>query len=121
VKKYSSLLFAIAGAVAMWLVTANSDNVLTVVEKVQVVVAAATAASVWLAANVPALTWAKTATAVVLGGANFLAGAIADGLTTSDWYGLVVVVLTAAGVLVAPAPQWTGAVSAVRSGVQRVA
>lgn len=116
-KAYLSLVAAIVGAAAMWLVQANSDNVLTDVEKIQVIISAATAASVWLAANVPGLVWAKTAVAVVLGAANFLAGTVADGVSTSDWYGLVVVVLTAIGVLAAPAPVWNGQPTSVRSSL----
>jgi hypothetical protein len=116
-KKYLGFLAAIVGAAAMWLVQANSDGVLTDVEKIQVVISGATAASVWLAANVPGLVWAKTGVAVVLGAANFLAGTIADGVSTSDWYGLVVVVLTALGVLVAPAPVWSGHAMVARSSL----
>jgi hypothetical protein len=110
VRKYLTLVAAIAGAVAAFLVARTTDGTLTRVEDLQMVIAVATAVGVWIAANVPTLTWAKVAVAVVLGVSQFLVGTIADGLSSADWAQLVVVVLMAAGVWGANtlAPQWTG-------------
>lgn len=93
---------ALAGAAALAVASVLTDNLITTVEWVQIVIAVATAMQVWVTANVPALTWAKTLTAVVLGVANLLVGMIADGLDAADWSALVVAALTAAGVYAVP-------------------
>lgn len=98
----NKFLAALVGAIALAVAGALSDNHISVVEWIQIVIAVATAVQVWITANVPTLTWAKTATAVVLGVANVLIGAIADGFTASDVAVLVVAALTAAGVYGAP-------------------
>lgn len=112
-KRYLTLLAAVAGAVATFLVGRTTDGHLSKVEQLQLLIAGATAVSVWIAANVPAMTWAKVAVAVVLGASQFLVGTIADGISSADWAQLVVVVLMAAGVMGANAvaPQWTGGVT----------
>ncbi|TDC00778.1 hypothetical protein E1091_04195 [Micromonospora fluostatini] len=99
IKKF---LVAVAGAVAVAVAGALTDNQVTTVEAVQVVIAVATAAQVWVTTNVPTLTWAKTVTAVLLGVTNVLVGVIADGISAADVAVLIVAAFTAAGVYAVP-------------------
>lgn len=91
-KFLAALFFAVLTALS----SVFTDGQVTNVEWVQIGIAAATAAGVWIAANVPSMTWAKTAVAVVLAALNFLVTAIDGGLTTAE---LINLGLAAAGVL----------------------
>lgn len=95
-------IVALVGAIALAVAYVATDETITTVEWVQVVIAVASAAQVWLTANVPSLGWAKTLTAVVLGVANVLVGAIIDGITLSDVMTMIVAGMTAAGVYMVP-------------------
>lgn len=95
---YRKFFVALAGAVALAVAGVITDNVITTIEWVQIVIATATAVQVWVTANTPGLTWAKTLTAVVLGVANLLIGVIGDGIDAADVAALLVAALTAAGV-----------------------
>ena len=97
-KFFVALLFA--GLVA--LASALSDDVVTNTEWIMVAIGVATAASVWIAANVPTLTWAKTAVAAVLAGLYFLVIAIDGGISTAEWVNLSVVVLGVLAVWAVP-------------------
>lgn len=99
VKKF---LVALLGALALAAAASLTDDRITTVEGVQLVIAAATAAQVWVTANVPSLNWAKTATAVLLGVANVLIGVIADGVSGADVATMLVAAFTAAGVYAVP-------------------
>lgn len=69
---------------------------------VQVAIAGATAAGVWVAANTPALEWAKTLIAVVLGVLQVLVATILDGLSQADIVNLVLAALTVLSVYFTP-------------------
>jgi hypothetical protein len=89
----AKFLIALVFAGLTALASAISDDVITNIEWIVIGVGVATAASVWIAANVPTLTWAKTAVAAVLAGLDFLVIAIDGGISTAELVNLSVVVL----------------------------
>jgi hypothetical protein len=98
----AKFLVALVGAFVAAVAAALTDDVLTDVEKVQIGIAVATAASVWVAANVPTMPAAKTVVAVVLAVLNLAVGLITDGMQSADWWMLAVAAFTAAGVFATP-------------------
>ena len=100
--RYAKALVAVLGAVLMAVAAAMTDGRIGSDEWVQIAIAGATAASVWTAANVPSLPYAKTVIAVVLAVLNLLVAYISDGLTPAEWVNLAIAALTAAGVYVVP-------------------
>jgi hypothetical protein len=98
----AKFLIALVFAGLTALASAISDDVITNVEWIVIGVGVATAASVWIAANVPTLTWAKTAVAAVLAGLDFLVIAIDGGLSTAELVNLSVVVLGVIAVWAVP-------------------
>lgn len=93
---------ALIGAVAMALVSVLTDGRVTSEEWVQVAIAAVTALSVWVAANVPSMPAAKSVVAALLAVLNLLVAYITNGVSAQEWANLVVAALTAAGVYVVP-------------------
>lgn len=98
----AKFLVALVGAFVAAVAAVVTDDVVTDVEKIQVGIAVATAASVWIAANVPTMPAAKTAVAVVLAVLTLAVGLITDGMQAADWWLLAVAGLTAAGVFATP-------------------
>lgn len=90
-----------AGLTAVSPLIAGDGNVDTS-EWLQVGVALATAASVWVAANVPDLTWAKTAIAVIGGGLSAATAAITDGISPAEWVNIVLAALAVVFVWAVP-------------------
>lgn len=99
-KLYAKALVALVGAAAMLLPSFLSDGHISVVEGVQISVAVATAGGVWLAANVPTLTVAKTLVAALLAALNLVVTYLTTSghLTASNWANVAIAVLTALGV-----------------------
>jgi hypothetical protein len=94
---------ALLGAAGVTLVSALSDGHVNTVEAIQIAIAVATAAGVYLAANVPQMVWAKTAIATVLAVLNLYVTYVAAGpITTAEWVNLGIAALTALGVYVVP-------------------
>jgi hypothetical protein len=94
----AKFVVALVGAAVAAVAAVVTDDVVTDVEKIQVGIAVASAAAVWLAANVPTMPAAKTVVAVVLAVLNLAVGLVTDGMQAADWWMLAVAGLTAAGV-----------------------
>lgn len=104
---YSKALAALAGAVAVTLAAATSDDVVTSAEVAQLVVAALTAFGVYLVPNAPGYRYAKAWTAAALAGVSLLAGWLANGqdVTTAMWLNVAIAVGTSLGVFILPNDQ----------------
>ena len=98
----AKFVVAVLFAAALAAYDGLSDGHFTNVEYVGLVVAAATAAGVWLAQNAPTNMAAKAVVAVVGAAAAFLATTIADGVSAQDWIQLLILAVGAAGVYVTP-------------------
>lgn len=103
-EKYGKALASLAGAVLVALYAAlGGDGRIDAEEVVQIGIAAAMAAGVYLVPLAPQYRWGKTAIAVVLAVLQALATAVLGGLDPGEWIVLALAGLTAAGVAVAPA------------------
>lgn len=107
--KYGKSIIAFIGAVltAIYGVTAG-DNIIETDEKVQIAIAVATAASVYLVPLAPQYRWAKTAVAAVLATLQALTTVIVGGIESNEWIVLVLAALTTIGVAAAPARSGNG-------------
>lgn len=102
-RRVAKFLAALAAAAATVLVSALSDGHVSAVEGVQIAICAATAAGVWVTANVPAMTWAKAAVAVVLAALNPLVSYLAaGGLTGAEWVNVGLAAVGALAVYLVP-------------------
>ncbi|MEU4772979.1 hypothetical protein [Micromonospora sp. NPDC023644] len=111
-EKYGKAIAAVIGAVLVAAYAAlGGDNRIDAEEVVQISIAAATAAGVYLVPLAPQYRWAKTAVAVVLAVLQALATAVLGGLDSGEWIVLVLAGLTAAGVAVTPAVSGNGVAS----------
>lgn len=100
--KYLKLIASVAGAALAALVAAYTDDKITNVEKINIATAIVTAASVFAAPNVPGAMYTKAVLAVLGAVLVFLTSAITDGISTSEWFQIGVVALTALGVYAVP-------------------
>lgn len=82
---YAKAIVAFLFAAAALAASAVTDDVITNVEWIGIAIAGLTAGVVWITANVPGATYAKTAVAALLAGLNFLVGAVTDGMTNGEW------------------------------------
>lgn len=97
------LLAAVVGAVAFGLQTALSDNHMSTEELIGFIAMLMTVVGTWIIPNTSVLAAAKTWLAALVVGAGVLAPALVDGWQTNvDLWPIVISVLTAAGVFVAP-------------------
>jgi 2-keto-3-deoxy-6-phosphogluconate aldolase len=101
-QKYLKMLAAVVGAGLMAAVTAYSDNVITVQDKLTIAISVVTAANVFAAPNVWGAMYTKTILAALGAVLVFVTSAITDGISTSEWYQIGVVALTATGVWLVP-------------------
>lgn len=100
VSRYKKALTAVAGAVLVALYSAlNGDNHVNVEESIQVGIAAFTAFQVWLTANVTSSPYAKAVTAGALAVLNVLVSHLTGGIDHAELVNLIIVGLTAGGVL----------------------
>jgi hypothetical protein len=103
--RYAKALVAIATAVVALLVTALTDDVVTLVEVLGVGVAGVTAVGVYLVPNLPAGVgrYAKAAVAVVGTGVQAAIPLVTDGtITSSGWLLILLAVLGALSVGIVP-------------------
>lgn len=101
--KYAKALVALAIAGLAVVSSSLTDGDMSTTESVQVVIAVATAAGVWLAANVPSLTWAKAAIAALLASLNLVVTYLASGpLTGSEWTNVILAALGVVAVYFTP-------------------
>jgi hypothetical protein len=95
-----------AATVVMAAVTAfrvvNGDGVVDAAEWITVTIAVASTINVWLAANVPAFSKAKTVVAALFVVLNLVQTFITNGISPDEWLLLLLQFLGALGVAVAP-------------------
>jgi hypothetical protein len=96
-RTYGKSLAQLLTAVLIVVASAISDSHVTAAEAVQIVIAFASAGTVYLAPNLPQYRWVKTGLACLLAAAMAAAALVTDGLTGSE---LVNIVIAGIGVLV---------------------
>lgn len=102
--RYRKLLTAVLGGVAVVLVSAMTDNHISLVEALQMAVAGLLAFEVWQATNTPVWPYSKAVAAAGLAGLSLAIVYLSDthgglSLTGGEWVNVGIAVLTAAGVL----------------------
>ena len=101
---YSKLMWAVVGTIALGLQGALTDGAMTVEEWVTVAAAALAALGTWLVPNTSVLATAKTWVNAIVLGAGVLVPLLADGVSGTEVWTVVIAVLTAAGVYMVPGP-----------------
>jgi hypothetical protein len=100
---YKKLVVAVVGAVVFGLQGALSDNSLSTVELIGLIAMVLTAFGTWIVPNTSVLAAAKTWLAALVVGSGVLVPALADGWQfNGDFWPVVISILTAAGVYMAP-------------------
>lgn len=100
---FKKLIAAIVGTVAFGLQTALSDGTMTTAELIGFIAMILTVIGTWIVPNTSILAAAKTWLAALVVGSGVLIPALVDGWQTNvDLWPIVISVLTAAGVYVAP-------------------
>lgn len=100
---FKKLLVAIVGTVVFGLQGALSDNSLSTAELIGLIAMILTAVGTWIVPNTTVLQAAKTWAAALVIGSAVLIPALADGWqTNADLWPVLISVLTAAGVYIAP-------------------
>lgn len=109
--RYGKAIVAVLLAAATAVHAAVSDSHITPQEAVQILIATATAAGVYLAPTLDAWPWAKTAVAGVLAALNVAVTVVVGGMSSGDWTEIVMAALTVVFVGAAPAVSIGGAVA----------
>jgi hypothetical protein len=102
-KDYGKSIAAVVFALIFAIQSAIFDGHVSTVEGVQIVIAVATAAGVYLVPLHPAWLWSKTAVGVLLAVLNVAVTLIMAGWRAADWTDLILAALTAVGVAATPA------------------
>lgn len=102
---YWKLVWALAGTVALGLQGALTDGALSVEDWITVGAAALAAVGTWLVPNTDLLAKAKLWVSAIVLGAGVLLPLLPGGVTGTEWWTVVIAVLTAAGVYVVPGPK----------------
>lgn len=100
-EKYGKLFWAIAGAVAFFLQAALIDGMMRS-EWVGVAIAAVGAAVTWMAQDTTMATWVKSSAGGILSALLAAQLIIDNGINAHDWVGIVIALLTGAGVVIDP-------------------
>lgn len=100
---YGKSLIAALMLIVTAVEAALSDDHVTQAEWLQIAIAVATAASVYLVPAVPSFPAAKTIVACVLGALEAAVTLIDNGISSADWTAIVLAALTAVTVGAAPA------------------
>lgn len=101
---YLKLIGALVGTVVLALQTALLDSSVDAQDMVVVAAAGLASFGAWLVPSTTALKAVKTWVHALVIGAGVLGPVIAGGVTPQEWMTVLVAVLTAAGVAVAPGP-----------------
>lgn len=102
-KKYArSLVAVLAAIVGAVLAAKTGDGKVDSSEWANVVLAAAGAAAVFTAPNVPGAAYTKTILAVITAAAMAAVSLVSDGISLTDWWQIAAAALGALGVLFAP-------------------
>lgn len=96
--KYGKALAAVAGAVAMSLWVALTDDRITTLEWVLAGQAWIGALGVYVVPVVPQYRWTKTAVGALFAGSEALVIALPGGVNRQEWLGIVIVVAAMSGV-----------------------
>jgi hypothetical protein len=99
---YAKSLLAVIVTAITAIVAAMTDNVITDVEWINVGLAAAGAAAVFAAPNVPGAKYTKGILAVIVAVLTFFVGAVTDGISTAEWLQVLVIAAGAIGVIAVP-------------------
>lgn len=99
---YAKSLFAVLATVVTAIVAAMTDNVVSNVEWINVGIAAAGAAAVFAAPNVPGSRYTKAVLAVITTVLTFFVTAVTDGVSTAELLQVLVIALGAVGVYAVP-------------------
>lgn len=102
-RTYGKALAAVAVAGLTVLASALTDGRVDAGEGIQIAIAVATAASVWLVPTLPTYPGTKTGIAVILAGLNAATAAIDGGISTAEWVNLALAGLGVILVGAAPA------------------
>jgi hypothetical protein len=102
-QKYGKAISAVILAGITALQAALPDQHVNNTEAMQVIIAFATAISVWIVPVIPQWRWAKTAIGLVLTGLNVILTFVVDGWQTTDLVPCILAVVTALAVTFTPA------------------
>jgi hypothetical protein len=103
-KRYIPLIATLIAAGLGTAVAAYTDGVITNAEKVNIAISIVGAGGVFTAPNIPGATYVKFAISMISPVLAFLASAITDGVSTSEWLQIGVIALGPIVVLAAPSP-----------------
>lgn len=99
---YAKALMAVLVTVVSAIVAAMTDGAVTNVEWINVGIAAAGAAAVFSAPNVPGAVFTKAVLAIITAVLTFFVSAVTDGISTAEWLQALVVAAGAVGVYAVP-------------------
>lgn len=119
IAKYGKAAAAVAGAVAMSLWVALTDDRITTLEWVLAGQAWIGALGVYVVPLAPQYRWAKTAVAALFAGSEALVLALPGGVNRQEWLGVVIVIASVAGVAGLPAVSGNGVSSRRAAGRPR--
>lgn len=100
-RDYGKLLWAATGAVAFFLQAALTDG-MTRSEWVGVAIAIVGTAVTWMAQDTTMAAWVKSSAGGILSALLAAQLIIDSGITAHDWVGIVIALLTGAGVVIDP-------------------
>ena len=100
--KYAKALAAVVVTVLYAVIAALTDGTISTVEWINVGIAAAGAATVFTAPNIPGAKYTKAVLAVTTAVLTFFVTAVADGVTTSEWLESLVIAAGALGIFAVP-------------------
>jgi hypothetical protein len=99
---YAKSLLAVLATAVTAIVAAMTDNTITDVEWINVGIAAAGAAAVFAAPNVPGARFTKFILSAITAILVFFASAVTDGVSGAEWLQALIVALGAVGVYAVP-------------------
>lgn len=99
---YAKALMAVLVTVVSAIVAAMTDGAVTNVEWINVGIAAAGAAAVFSAPNVPGAVFTKAVLAIITAVLTFFVSAVTGGISTAEWLQALVVAAGAVGVYAVP-------------------
>ena len=115
--KYAKSIAAVFVTVVGAIVAAQTDNVISNSEWVNVAIAGIGACLVFAAPNVPGAMYTKSIIAAAMAGLQLLASFISDGVTGSEWMQIGIAAAGAVGVFAVP--NSTNEVMSAKSGARR--
>jgi len=99
---YAKSLLAVLVTAISAVVAAMTDGVISNVEWINVGIAAAGAAAVFAAPNVPGAKYTKGVLAIIMAVLTFFVSAVTDGVSSAEWLQALVIAAGAVGVIAVP-------------------